>query len=86
MTKITKNYEISKKVPLKIAVVGSELEWHVVSGARTIPNLDLARSTIDADFLMRRYPYLPRDVLENVVSVTPRVLIGQDNQKLMVAR
>jgi hypothetical protein len=37
-------------------------------------------------YLMRKYPYLPRDVLEKVTSVKPRVLIGQDNQTLMVAR
>jgi hypothetical protein len=54
--------------------------------ARTIPNLDLPRQTIDVDFLMRKYPYLPRDVLEKVASVKPRVVIGQDNQTLMVAR
>jgi hypothetical protein len=87
MTKITKDYEEFKKVPFKIAVVGSELKWLVVSGAWTIPNLDLTRQTIiDIDFLMRKYPYLPRDLLEKVARVTPRVLIGQDNQKLMVAR
>jgi hypothetical protein len=54
-----------------------------VSGARTIPNLDLPLQTIDVDFLMKKYPYLPRDVLEKVASVKPRVLIGQDNQTLM---
>jgi hypothetical protein len=35
---------------------------------------------------MRKYPYLPRDVLKRDASVRPRVLIGQDNQTLMVAR
>jgi hypothetical protein len=45
MNKITKNYEKSKKVPFKIAGVGTESKWHVVSGARTIPNLDLPRQT-----------------------------------------
>jgi hypothetical protein len=30
MNKITKNYEISKKVQFKIAGVGSESKWHVV--------------------------------------------------------
>jgi hypothetical protein len=39
-----------------------------VSGARTIPNLDLPRQTIDVDFLMRKYPYLLRDVLEKVAN------------------
>jgi hypothetical protein len=48
--------------------------------------LDLPRQTIVVDFLMRKYPYLPRDVLEKIASVKPRVLIGQDNQTLMVAR
>jgi hypothetical protein len=87
LNKITKNYEKSKKVPFRIAGVGSESKWHVgVSGARTIPNLDLPRQTIDVDFLMRKYLYLPRDVLEKVASVKSRVLIGQDNQTLMVAR
>jgi hypothetical protein len=86
MNKITKNYEKSKKVPFKIAVVGSELQWYVVSGARTIQNLDLPRQTIDVDFLMIKYQYLPRDVLAKVTSITPRVLIGQENQTLMVAR
>jgi hypothetical protein len=86
MSKITKNYEKSKKVPFKTAGVRSELKWHVVSGARTIPNLDLPRQTIDVDFLMRKYPYLPRDVMEKVASVRPRALIGQDTQTLMVAR
>jgi hypothetical protein len=58
MNKITKNYEISKKVPFKITGVVSESKWHVVSGARTIPklNLDFLRQTIDVDFLMRKYP------------------------------
>jgi hypothetical protein len=85
MNKITKNYEKPKKVPFKIAGVGSESKWHVVSGVRTIPNLDLPLQTIDVDFLMmRRYPYLSRDVLEKVASVKARVLIGQDNK--MVAR
>jgi hypothetical protein len=83
MNKITKNYEKSKMVPFKIAGVGSESKCHVVSGARTIPNLDLPRQTIDADFLMRKYPYLPRDVQEKVASVKPRVLI---DQTLMVAK
>jgi hypothetical protein len=73
MNKNTKNYEKSKKVLFKIAVVGSELEWHVVSGARTISNLDLPRQTIDKDFLMGKYPYLPKDVEEKDVSITPRV-------------
>jgi hypothetical protein len=49
MNKITKNYEKSKKVPFKIAGVGSESKWYVVSGARNIPNLDLPRQTIDVD-------------------------------------
>jgi hypothetical protein len=71
-------------VPFKIAGNGSELTWHVVSGARTIPNLDLSRQIIDVDFLMREYPYLPRDVPKKVASVKPIVLIGQDNQTLMV--
>jgi hypothetical protein len=75
MNKITKNYEKSKKVPFKIAS-----KWHVVSVAQTIPNTDLPRQTIDVDFLMRRYPYLLRDVLEKVASSKPKVLIGQDNQ------
>jgi hypothetical protein len=74
MNKITKNYENSKKVPFKIAGVGSESKWHIVSGAQTIPNMDLPRQTVDVDFQMRKYPYLPRDVLKK-----PRVLIGQDN-------
>jgi hypothetical protein len=52
-----------------------------VSGAQTIPNIDLPRQTVDVDFQMRKYPYLPRDVLKK-----PRVLIGQANQTLMVAR
>jgi hypothetical protein len=86
MIKITKNYEKSQKVPFKIAGVGSKSKWHVVSSARTIPYLDLPRQIIDVDFLMRRYPYLPRDVLEKVASFKPKVLIGQDNQTLMVAR
>jgi hypothetical protein len=76
MNKITTNYKKSKKVPFKIAGVGSESKWHVVSGAVTIQNLDLPRQTIDLDFLMRKYPYLPRDVLDKVTSVKPRVLIG----------
>jgi hypothetical protein len=79
-------HEKSKKVPLKIADVGSESKWHVVNGARTIPKLNFLRQTIDVDFLMRKYPYLPRDVLEKIASVKPRVLIGQDNETLMVAR
>jgi hypothetical protein len=83
MNKITKNYAKSKKVTFKIAGVGSESKWHVVSGAWTIPNLDLPRQTIEVDFLMRKYPYLPRDVLEKVDSVKPRVFIGQDNQTLV---
>jgi hypothetical protein len=73
-------------LPFKFAGVGSESKWHVVSGARTIPNLDSPRQTIDVDFLMRKYPYIPRNVLEKVASVKPRVLIGQDNQTLMVVR
>jgi hypothetical protein len=48
--------------------------------------LDLPRQAVDVDFLMRKYTYLPRDVLEKVASVKPRVLIGQDYQTLMVAR
>jgi hypothetical protein len=56
------------------------------SGARTISNLDSPRKLIDIDFLMRKYPYLNRDVLVKVASVKPRVLIGQDNQTLTVAR
>jgi hypothetical protein len=35
---------------------------------------------------MRKFPYLPRDVLEKVVSFNPRILIGQDNETLVVAR
>jgi hypothetical protein len=66
MNKITKNYEKTKKVPFKIAGVGSVSKLHVVSGAPTIPNLDLPRKTIDVDFLMRKYPYLRRDELEKV--------------------
>jgi hypothetical protein len=84
--KITKNYEKSKKVPFKIAGGGSESKWHVLSGVRTIANLDLPRQTSNADFLMRKYPYLPRDVLEKVASVKLTVLIGQENQTLMVVR
>jgi hypothetical protein len=86
MNKITKNYEKSKKVPFKIAGVGSESKCHVVSAARTISNLDLPRQTNDVDFLMGKYPYLHRDVLVKVASVNPRVLIGQDNQTLTVFR
>jgi hypothetical protein len=73
-------------VPFKIAGVATESKWHVVIGAGTIPNLNLPRQTIDVYFLMRKYPYLPRDVLEKVASVKPRVLSSQDNQTLMVAR
>jgi hypothetical protein len=70
------------KITKKIA--GSK--WHVVSSARTIPYLDLPRQIIDVDFPIRKYPYLPRDVLEKVASFKPKVLIDQDNQTLMVAR
>jgi hypothetical protein len=73
-------------VPFKIVGLGFESKWHVVNDARTIPNLDLPRETIDVDFLMRINPYLPRDVLEKVASFWPRILIGQDNQTLMVPR
>jgi hypothetical protein len=86
INKITKKYEKSKKEPFKIAGVESESKWHVVSGARTIQNLDLPLQTMDVDFLMRKYPYLPRYVLEKVASVKLTVLIGQDNQTMMVAR
>jgi hypothetical protein len=75
LNRITKNYKKSEKVPFKIAGVGCESKWHVVSGARTISSLDLPRQTIEVDFLMKK-----------VTSVKPRVLIGQDNQTLMVAR
>jgi hypothetical protein len=34
---------------LKIAGAGSESKWHLVSGARTIANLDLPRRTIGQD-------------------------------------
>jgi hypothetical protein len=54
MNRITKNYEKSKKVPFKIAGVGSESKWHVVSGVQTITNLDLPRQKIDVYFLMRK--------------------------------
>jgi hypothetical protein len=30
--------------------------------------LDLPPQIIDVDFMMRKYPYLPRDVLEKVAS------------------
>jgi hypothetical protein len=33
MNMITKNYKKSKKVPNKIAGIGTESKWHVVSGA-----------------------------------------------------
>jgi hypothetical protein len=52
------------------------------ASARTISKLDSPQKLIDIDFLMRKYPYLHRDMLVKVASVNPTVLIGQDNQTL----
>jgi hypothetical protein len=41
---------------------------------------------MDVDYLMSKYLYLPRYVLEKVASVKLTVLIGQENQTLMVVR
>jgi hypothetical protein len=77
MNKITKNYKY-KKVPF--------LRWLMLDLSRNGMLWVVPQQTIDVDFLMRKYPYLPRDVLEKVASVKPRILIGKDNQTLMVAR
>jgi hypothetical protein len=48
--------------------------------SKKIPFKIASKWHVDVDFLMRRYPYLLRDVLEKVASSKPRVLNGQDNQ------
>jgi hypothetical protein len=86
MDKTTKQFENSKKVSFEVAAASVNTKWHKVDGARTIPNLNLPRSTIDLEFLLKEYSYLPRDELEKIAGAKPMLLIGQDNQTLMVAR
>jgi hypothetical protein len=86
MNKISKKYESSRKVKLEVAGISTESKWHVVNGARTIPNLALPCQKIDVKFLMNRYPYLSKDALETIVDAKPKILIGQDNQSLTVAQ
>jgi hypothetical protein len=61
MDKTTKTFKKSKKVSFEVAGDGENTKSHYVVGARTTPNLNLPQSTIDLDFLMKNYPYLPRE-------------------------
>jgi hypothetical protein len=84
-TRRRNNLQISE-VSFEVAGAGINTEWHKLNGARTIQNLNLTQSSIDLEFLMKEYPYLPRDELQKIVGSKPMLLIGQDNQFLMVAR
>jgi hypothetical protein len=49
-------------------------------------NLALPEPTINAKFLEEKYPYLSKTLLEKIADAKPKILIGQDNGILTVAR
>jgi hypothetical protein len=61
-------------------------KWFNANEARTINNLALLNQTINAIFLEENYPYLSKTLLEKIADTKPKILIGQDNGILTVAR
>jgi hypothetical protein len=61
-------------------------KWFNVNGARTINNLALLVFGSFWKFLEEKYPYLSKTLLGKIADAKPKILIGQDNGILTVAR
>jgi hypothetical protein len=86
MSKVTKRYVTSEKCGFEISGMANGTKWFNVNGARTINNLALPEKTINAKFMKVKYPYLSKTLLEKIADAKPKILIGQDNGNLTVAR
>jgi hypothetical protein len=73
-----------EKVVFVISGKANGAKWFNMNGARTITNLLLPEQTINAKFLEEKY--LSKTLLEKIAGAKPKILIGQDNGILTVAR
>ena len=74
----------SRRVTVTLSGPGGE--QHQLTGARTVADLQLHSQSLDMPKLANKWPHLAGDKVKAYEYAQPRLLIGQDNSHLTVAR
>ena len=74
----------SRRVTVTLSGPGGE--QHQLVGARTVADLQLHSQSLDMPKLTNKWPHLAGDKVKAYEYAQPRLLIGQDNSQLTVAR
>lgn len=84
-TKNIHRQERAERVNLEISAVDSSRRYSI-EGVRTVSSLDLPIQSINAEQLVKSYPFLKVAKLVSYENAKPTILIGLDNPKLAVQR
>ncbi|ODM87064.1 Choline oxidase [Orchesella cincta] len=77
---------LSKRVAFSIRGISGDARFYKVNGARTVKSLNVGKQSLDFDSLKDQYEYLEGLPVSSYVDGRPRILLGQQEKLLSLAR